>query len=37
MVKGEKRIDALVKMLGGNESGETLKKYAQELLDKSKN
>ncbi len=36
-VEGEKRIGALVKMLGGNESGDTLKKYAQELLVKSKN
>ncbi len=36
-VVGEKRIGALVKMLGGNESGDTLKKYAQELLVKSKN
>ncbi len=36
-VQGEQRVDALVKMLGGNKSGDTLKKYAQELLDKSKN
>ena len=35
-VNGESRVNALVKMLGGEETGTSLKKYAEELLIKFK-
>jgi DNA repair protein RecN (Recombination protein N) len=36
-VSGENRVNALVSLLGGEETGGSLKKYAEELLSKFKN